>query len=72
MCLVAAKACNETSSLGLALIDITDDRVFVWDREARHLAILEHSVSGCVSDVSWHPNDPTIFASGGDDGTLCM
>lgn len=45
---------------------MADSRIHIWRASGQHIENLEAHV-GCVNSVAWHPTDPTVFASAGDD-----
>ncbi|KAB2578196.1 putative wd domain-containing protein [Lasiodiplodia theobromae] len=47
-----------------------DSRVYIWRSNGNLVEKLEAHRSGCVNCVAWHPKDPTVFASAGDDRTV--
>ncbi|THW74114.1 WD domain-containing protein [Aureobasidium pullulans] len=45
-----------------------DSRVYVWRKHTGQLVVaLEAHPPGTVNSVAWHPTNPAIFASAGDD-----
>lgn len=44
-----------------------DSRVYIWRTNGHLVEALEAHPGGCVNAVAWHPTDPRIFASAGDD-----
>ncbi|KAK7716561.1 hypothetical protein SLS57_006589 [Botryosphaeria dothidea] len=49
-----------------------DSRVHIWRSNGNLVEKLEAHRSGCVNCVAWHPKDPLVFASAGDDRTSQM
>ncbi len=50
-----------------------DSQIFIWRRASgKVLEVFEAHKPGCVNAVSWHPRDPRIFASAGDDHKVRM
>lgn len=50
-----------------------DSRVYIWRRQTGHqVASLDAHAPGPVNAVAWHPTDPAIFASAGDDRRVRM
>ncbi|KAK8187225.1 WD repeat-containing protein 26 [Phyllosticta capitalensis] len=49
-----------------------DSRVYIWRSNGHLVEALEAHRPGCVNCVEWHPRDPTVFASAGDDRTVRM
>lgn len=47
-----------------------DSRVYIWRSNGHLVEALEAHRPGCVNCVEWHPRDPTVFASAGDDRTV--
>lgn len=47
-----------------------DSRVYIWRSNGHLVEKLEAHRSGCVNCVAWHPKDPAVFASAGDDRTV--
>ena len=46
----------------------TDSRVYIWRRQTGLLvAALDAHTPGTVNAVAWHPTNPAVFASAGDD-----
>lgn len=43
-----------------------DSKVYIW-RTNGHLVEALDAHHGCVNAVAWHPKDPRVFASAGDD-----
>lgn len=50
---------------------VLDSRVYIWRTNGILVDALEGH-TGCVNAVSWHPTDPSIFASAGDDRRVRM
>ncbi|KAF2727694.1 WD40 repeat-like protein [Polyplosphaeria fusca] len=44
-----------------------DSKIYIWRANGTLIAPLEGHHEGCVNTVAWHPTDPRIFASAGDD-----
>ncbi|KAE9984746.1 hypothetical protein EG328_008364 [Venturia inaequalis] len=44
-----------------------DSRIRIWRKTGPLVETLEAHRGGCVNAVAWHPKDPNIFASAGDD-----
>ena len=50
------------------LTTVIDSRVYIWRQQTGLIvAALDAHYPGTVNCVSWHPKDPTIWASAGDD-----
>lgn len=49
-----------------------DSRIRIWRTTGPLLETIEAHRGGCVNAVAWHPKDPNIFASGGDDSKVRM
>ncbi|KAH0288773.1 WD domain-containing protein [Aureobasidium namibiae CBS 147.97] len=50
-----------------------DSRVYIWRKHTGQLVVaLEAHPPGTVNSVAWHPTDPAIFASAGDDRRVRM
>lgn len=47
-----------------------DSRIFVWRNNGVLVETLDGHPSGCVNAIAWHPTDPRVFASAGDDKTV--
>ncbi|KAF2753983.1 WD40 repeat-like protein [Pseudovirgaria hyperparasitica] len=47
-----------------------DNRIYVWRTSGLGLVEIIEAHRGCVNAVSWHPIDPLVFASAGDDGKV--
>ena len=57
----------------LTLVCLADSRIYIWRRQTgMQVAALEAHTSGTVNAVSWHPTNPSIFASAGDDRRVRM
>ena len=51
----------------------SDSRVYIWRRETgMQVVTLEGHGPGTVNAVSWHPTNPAVFASAGDDRRVRM
>jgi WD40 repeat protein len=48
------------------LIVMADSRVYIWRSNGLLIEALD-AHPGCVNSIAWHPTDPRIFASAGDD-----
>jgi len=46
-----------------------DSRIYIW-RSNGHLVEALDAHSGCVNSIAWHPRDPCVFASAGDDAKV--
>ncbi|KAF2815690.1 WD40 repeat-like protein [Mytilinidion resinicola] len=44
-----------------------DSRVYIWRTNGHLVEKLDAHPGGCVNAVAWHPTDPRVFASAGDD-----
>jgi WD40 repeat protein len=44
----------------------TDSKIHIWRSNGHHIEALDAHV-GCVNSVAWHPKNPAVFASAGDD-----
>lgn len=49
-----------------------DSRIRIWRITGPLVETLEAHRGGCVNAVAWHPKDPNIFASAGDDHKVRM
>jgi WD40 repeat protein len=49
-----------------AVLTYIDSRIHIWRSNGLHIEALDAHV-GCVNSVAWHPKDPAVFASAGDD-----
>ncbi|KAH0085863.1 WD domain-containing protein, partial [Aureobasidium melanogenum] len=50
-----------------------DSRVYIWRKHTGQLVVaLEAHPPGTVNSVAWHPTNPAIFASAGDDRRVRM
>ncbi|KAF2455496.1 WD40-repeat-containing domain protein [Lineolata rhizophorae] len=49
-----------------------DSRVYVWRTNGPLVTALDAHKPGCVNAVAWHPTDPRVFASAGDDSRVRM
>jgi WD40 repeat protein len=47
-----------------------DSRIYIWRKNGLLIETLEGHPNGCVNAVAWHPTDPRVFASAGDDGKV--
>ncbi|KAH7079739.1 WD repeat-containing protein 26 [Paraphoma chrysanthemicola] len=43
-----------------------DSRIYIWRSNGLLIEALDAHI-GCVNSIAWHPTDPTVFASAGDD-----
>lgn len=48
------------------LMRAIDSRIYIWHNNGLLIEALDGHV-GCVNSIAWHPTDPTVFASAGDD-----
>ncbi|KAH7396236.1 WD40-repeat-containing domain protein [Pyrenochaeta sp. MPI-SDFR-AT-0127] len=46
-----------------------DSRIYIWRSNGLPIEALD-AHPGCVNSVAWHPTDPTVFASAGDDARV--
>ncbi|ORX92061.1 WD repeat-containing protein-like protein [Clohesyomyces aquaticus] len=44
-----------------------DSRIYIWRTNGVLVEALDAHPNGCVNSVAWHPTDPKVFASAGDD-----
>lgn len=44
-----------------------DSRIYIWRTNGLLVEALDGHPDGCVNAVAWHPKDPKVFASAGDD-----
>ncbi|KAF2871329.1 WD repeat-containing protein 26 [Massariosphaeria phaeospora] len=44
-----------------------DSRIYIWRINGILVEALDGHPDGCVNSVAWHPTDPRVFASAGDD-----
>ena len=49
-----------------------DSRIYIWRTTGQLVEALDAHRSKCVNAVAWHPQDPSVFASVGDDHRLRM
>lgn len=50
-----------------------DSRVYIWRRQTGvQVAALDGHGDGTVNAVAWHPTNPAVFASAGDDRRVRM
>ncbi|KAF2095849.1 WD40 repeat-like protein [Rhizodiscina lignyota] len=49
-----------------------DSRIYIWRTNGQLVEALEAHRPGCVNTVAWHPTDPAMFASAGDDAVVRM
>jgi WD40 repeat protein len=49
-----------------------DSRIRIWRTTGHLIETLEAHRGGCVNAVTWHPKNPNIFASAGDDHKVRM
>ncbi len=55
------------SSLNKPWLTFTlDSHIYIWRSNGVIIEALE-AHPGCVNSIAWHPKDPTVFASAGDD-----
>ncbi|KAF2841192.1 WD40 repeat-like protein [Patellaria atrata CBS 101060] len=57
---------------GFVVSGSEDARIYIWRTNGHLVEALEAHKPGCVNSVTWHPNDPTTFASAGDDHKVRM
>ncbi|KAL5117382.1 hypothetical protein ACEQ8H_004698 [Pleosporales sp. CAS-2024a] len=43
-----------------------DSKIYIWRSNGQLVEKLDAHI-GCANSVAWHPKDPTVFASAGDD-----
>ncbi|KAF2403111.1 WD repeat-containing protein-like protein [Trichodelitschia bisporula] len=55
---------------GFVVSGSEDKKIYVWRTTGHPVEELTAVDSGCVNAVSWHPQNPRIFASAGDDGRV--
>ncbi|KAF2090742.1 WD repeat-containing protein-like protein [Saccharata proteae CBS 121410] len=55
---------------GFVVSGSEDSRIYIWRNNGRLIEALDAHRPGCVNAVVWHPRDPGIFASAGDDRTV--
>lgn len=51
---------------------VADSRVYIWRTTGQLVEALEAHRPGCVNTVAWHPTEPAMFASAGDDMRVRM
>lgn len=57
----------------LIIIALTDSRVHIWRRQTGlQVVALDAHAPGAVNAVAWHPTNPALFASAGDDRKVRM
>ncbi|KAF2467902.1 WD repeat-containing protein 26 [Lindgomyces ingoldianus] len=44
-----------------------DSRIYIWRTNGLLVDALDAHPNGCVNSIAWHPTDPKVFASAGDD-----
>ncbi|KAK4542240.1 hypothetical protein LTR36_006893 [Oleoguttula mirabilis] len=50
-----------------------DSRVYIWRRQTGiQVAVLDAHSPGAVNAVAWHPTNPSVFATAGDDRRVRM
>jgi len=49
-----------------------DSRIYIWRSNGALVEALEAHRPGCVNTVAWHPTNPNLFASAGDDHKVRM
>jgi len=47
-----------------------DSRIYVWRTNGQLTETLYGHRQGCVNAIAWHPKNPAIFASAGDDARV--
>lgn len=47
-----------------------DSKIYVWRTNGTLVEVLDGHPNGCVNALAWHPKDPTVFASAGDDNKV--
>jgi WD40 repeat protein len=53
--------------------NLADSHVYIWRRQTgAPVAEFEAHSPGIVNAVAWHPTNPSIFASAGDDRRVRM
>lgn len=50
--------------------DFTDSKVYIWRTSGKLIAAYEGHEGGCVNAAAWHPKNPSVFATAGDDKTV--
>jgi WD40 repeat protein len=51
---------------------LIDSHIYIWRTTGHFIESLEAHAPGCVNAVAWHPTDPCMFASAGDDKRVKM
>ena len=59
--------CSHRAKLYDSTDSITDSRIYVWRTNGILIEALDGHEHGCVNSIAWHPRDPKVFASAGDD-----
>ena len=64
---------SELENRPLTQASKSDSYVYIWRRQTgMQVAALEAHAQGTVNAVAWHPTNPAIFASAGDDRRVRM
>jgi len=51
---------------------LSDSAIYIWRTTGHLVESLPAHAPGCVNAVAWHPKDPCMFASAGDDRKVRM
>ncbi|KAJ9639948.1 hypothetical protein H2199_006181 [Coniosporium tulheliwenetii] len=57
---------------GFVVSGSEDSRVYIWRTNGHLVEALDAHRPGCVNAVAWHPTNPSMFASAGDDCRIRM
>ena len=67
------RSCFGGAGEGFVVSGSEDSRVYIWRRQTgMQVASLEAHGPGTVNAVAWHPGDPAVWASAGDDRRVRM
>ncbi|KAK5119915.1 hypothetical protein LTR85_007241 [Meristemomyces frigidus] len=67
------RSCFGGAGENFVLSGSEEPRVYIWRRQTgRQVAVLEAHSPGAVNAVAWHPTNPNVFATGGDDRRVRM
>lgn len=57
---------SEVCGCYVMLTYLPDSRIYIWRSNGLLVEALDAHL-GCVNSIAWHPTDPSVFASAGDD-----
>jgi WD repeat-containing protein 26 len=60
------------SDFDLQKLTTLDSRIYIWRTNGAPVEVLDAHPPGCVNAVAWHPRNPSVFASAGDDHKVRM